>query len=101
MSIVEEKSASRISSKASDLLDCFVAGLDGFVYQIAEHMARHRVGKMDPAEPVDVDTEDVIAAGKTVIGLLREQLRRGELSADVGPEIDQIERCFSSRQTVG
>lgn len=101
MSIAEEKSASRISSKAFDLLDCFVAGFDSVVYQVAEHMARNRVGKMDPAEPVDVDMQDVVEAGETVIRLLREQLAQGQLSADVGSAIDQMEQCFSRRQEVG
>ena len=98
MSVVDEKSASRISSEAFDLLDCFVAGFDTLVYQVAERIARHRVGKMNPAESVDVDTEDVVEAGRTVIHLLREQIGRGELSADLSAAVDQMEQCFQSRQ---
>jgi hypothetical protein len=101
MSIVDEKSTSRISSRAFDLLGCFVNGLDDVVYHVAEHIARLRVGKMDPAESVEVETEDVVKAGKTVIDLLRDQISHGQLGPDLTPTLDQVERCFLSQQEVG
>lgn len=40
MSTVDRTTASEMSGKAYDLLDCFVSGLDKVVYEIAESLAR-------------------------------------------------------------
>lgn len=99
MSVVEEKSTSKISAEAFDLLGCFVAGLDNVVYQMAEHIARHRLEKMNPADPVEINADDVTEAGETVIQFLREQLKRNAASPELGPILDQVENCFSSRRS--
>lgn len=101
MSVVEERSASKISAEAFDLLDCFVAGLDDVVYQMAEHIARHRLGKMNPAEAVEINADDVTAAGEQLIQLLREQLKQNMASSEWAPILDQVENCFRSRRAGG
>jgi hypothetical protein len=98
MTPVQEKSTSKISAEAFDLLDCFVAGLDDVVYDVAEHTARHRLGKSDPNDPIEITGDDVAIAGETVIRLLREQVSQKVLSDSLGPILDQVERCFTSRR---
>jgi hypothetical protein len=100
MTPVQEKSTSKISAEAFDLLDCFVGGLDNVVYEVAEHTARHRLGKMDPNDPIEITADDITNAGETVIRLLREQVSQKVLPDELGPILDQVECCFTSRRRV-
>ena len=98
MAPVQEKSTSKLSAEAFDLLDCFVSGLDDVVYDVAEHTARHRLGKMNPEDPIEITSADITVAGETVIRLLREQIFKNQLSESLAPILDQVERCFSSHK---
>jgi len=101
MSIVEDKSASKISAEAFDLLGCFVAGLDDVVYQMAECLARTRQGKTNPNDLVEIAREDVVSAGEHVLTLLREQLKSAPCSPnakELEAILNQIEHCFGNRR---
>jgi hypothetical protein len=98
MSVAEKKSSNKISDEAFDLLSCFVAGLDDVVCQAAEQIARRRLGKSDPAEPIEIGAEDIVSAGEAVIQLLRGLITQGGVSPELGPILDRVEQCFSTRR---
>jgi len=85
---------SRISSKAFDLLDCFVSGLDEVIYKSAENLARLR----SPNDNfVQIEAEDIATAAEQVIAAIRERVRTGEIPKELGTEIDGMERCLNQK----
>ncbi len=96
MSTIDERPGAAISSEAFKLLDCFVAGLDEIVYEMAEDAARARQG-IKGDKPVTIETTDIRVAAEFVLGHLKQSVKTNEVSGDIQPFIDQIESCFKQR----
>jgi hypothetical protein len=80
---------STISSEALGLLDCFAAGLDEIIYQLAEAAAVARAGSKD----VEISVADMeIAATRFV-----EIMGRSELPAELKPQVTAMLDCFSHK----
>ena len=60
---------SSMSGEAMDVMDCFVAGLDDVVYELAEQIARKRAPS---AESVLIEVDDVQEAARLVLQGLRD-----------------------------
>ena len=96
MSTTSEKPQISISCEAYDLLDCFVAGLDKLVYQIAAKMARRRQSETrDASEATEICVDDVRAAGDFALEQLRQLTASSPPNDPLARSIEQAERCFS------
>lgn len=92
-----DKVKSTASSEAIELFGCFHSGIDDFVYQVAEDVAREREmseGKQNQG-PVQIEKGDVKKAAETVFAALREMVQNGRLPQDAAQSIDSMEACLS------
>ncbi len=92
--LMPSSSQSSISGEAMDVMDCFVAGLDDVVYELAEQIARKR----DPAvESILIEVPDVQEAARLVFQGLREASERGQLARSFEPVLNEMQESFQSR----
>ena len=87
-------SRSYISREASDVLDCFTAGLDDVVYEIAERIARQRNPSV--ASP-EIDVDDVKKAAEIVLQGVRAAAAQGQLPGDFGTVLNEMRECFQAK----
>jgi hypothetical protein len=93
MSTVDRTTASEMSGKAYDLLDCFVSGLDKVVYEIAESLAK-AAGQVNQAGVVEIQQKDVRAAAEMVFAAIRENKN---IPRDALDDIEQMHQCMQAK----
>ena len=90
----KNKTGSVLSDDAYELIECFYDGVDDLVYQLAEEMARKR---NPSASPVQIEVEDVRAAGEAVVESLKRLFESGEIPDHVKEAIHGMGDCFDDR----
>lgn len=98
MATVDDRtSESAISSKAYSLLDCFVDGLDEVVYEMAEEIAKNRVGRTgELTVPVRIEADDVKQAGGQIIEYLRQLVATGKAPRELATVLDGMAECLAA-----
>ena len=95
MATVNDKNetTSVISDEAYTLIGCFYDGVDEIVYKLAEEVARKR----NPAvSPVQIEVDDVSAAGEVVMETLKRLFESGDISNDAREAIEGMGDCFEN-----
>lgn len=83
----------RLSSDAFDVLQCFMAGLDDVIVQIAVTNARKR-GKVDSKGEVSLDTTDIKEAAEFVLSQIRNM---PSIPQEVKDELEAMTECVRSK----
>ncbi len=87
MSTVNKSRKSSMTSKAYDLLDCFVSGLDDVIYEVAEQLAVEK-GRVEKGV-VEITHEEVQEAADIVFRAIREQAGKS-ISEEVARRIQEM-----------
>ena len=82
----------KISSKAVDLLRCFMTGLDDVIIRLALEIAQQKQGTGDRTE-VRIDADDIEQAANSVL----DQIRAQNLPAHVKSDIDGMDECLKEK----
>ncbi len=101
MPTTHESKNSSMTSRAYDLLDCFVAGLDDVIYEIAEAIAKSKGHVIEGV--VEINDEDVKEAAESVFKAIREQAGKS-IPAVEASQIDEMHECVLEKcriQTTG
>ena len=89
-----------LTSAALDLMNCFQDGCDDLVAQMAEDVARKRyatAGKT--SEVIEVDAQDVRAAGAELLRFIRQQLASsGSPSPAAEVALREMDECLVCKQ---
>jgi len=81
----------RISSKALELLQCFMSGLDDVVIRMALEKAREKA--ISPTD-VRIDAEDIVQAADAVLDRIRSQ---EHLPAELQSDINKMDGCLRQK----
>lgn len=92
-----DRDDSVISSEAMSLLDCFVSGLDEVVYEIAEELAKERMGNAAEDAVIQIEPEDVKKAAHVVMEAIREQLNREDLPKTAKQAVEGMYDCLKRK----
>ena len=87
---------SSISSEAMDLLTCFAEDLGSVVYEIAEGIAREKLGGAAD-QSVHVEKADMAAAGRLFFEWMEQLLASRQISASARPAIEHMKSCFERK----
>ena len=85
---------SSMSGDALDVMECFVAGLDDVVYEIAERMSRKR---NPTANAVQIEVEDITQAARLMFQGVHDAITRGQLPSDFEPVLQEMQECFQAK----
>jgi len=87
-----------MTDEAQELLDCFVSGLDGAIYELSESAAKERLATAGQfGSPVVIETSDVLWAREALMGFLSAEVKSGRLSAGVLSAFDEMKSCCDSK----
>jgi hypothetical protein len=93
------KVSSTASSAALDRLNCFSDGIDTLVYELAEELAKKRMSSsLLPGRPIEIEVDDIEAAGELVIDAIKRFVAEGTLSKELGDAVESMEGCFKCHQ---
>ena len=81
----------RISSKALELLQCFMSGLDDVVIRIALQRARE---KADSSVDIRIDADDIVQAANAVLDRIRSQ---ENLPPELRSDINEMDGCLRQK----
>jgi hypothetical protein len=81
----------RISSKALELLQCFMAGLDDVIIRIALEKARARAAT---PQDVRIDADDIVQAADAVLERIQSQ---ENLPAELRADINEMDGCLKAK----
>jgi hypothetical protein len=82
----------KISSKAIDLLQCFMSGLDDVIVRIALGIADEKRRSGHRVE-LRIEADDIEQAANAVL----EQIRSTDLPQPVKTEIDEMDECLKAK----
>lgn len=87
-----------VSSKAVELLGCFADELDTVILEMAQDVARTRLGQAEKSdEPIEIEADDVKAAAGAMLSALKERIEQGRLPQHLKEAVDAFEKCFQRK----
>lgn len=97
MSTANESRNSSMTSEAYDLLDCFVAGLDEVIYEIAESRAMAKGQEKDGV--VEITKDDVREAAEIVFDAIQKHAGTA-IPQERADEIEKMHQCVLKKCNV-
>lgn len=91
MTTANESQKSVMTSEAYDLLDCFVAGLDDVIYEIAEGIAREK-GRVSSDGTVEIQKDDIRDAAELALNAIRDQAGKA-IPKGAAEQIERMHGC--------
>lgn len=87
-----------LTGAALNVVDCFGDGLDEFVVQMAEEIARARHSLTSHNSPtITIEAQDVTEAGNKLFHILREQIAAGKIPASMSQTIQGMNDCMACK----
>lgn len=98
MTTAEPTRQSSISAEALERITCYYDGIDDVVRELAEQFAADANSFLpDAPDVVAIELDHVQAAGRYVLGVLRQALaKKGELSREVEASLQAMEDCSNA-----
>jgi histone H3/H4 len=98
MATADQGTQSRISSDALDLLNCYISGLDKVVYEMAEALAKQRMGEtLATGKPIRIDANDVKQAADLLMNAIRHMAQSDGAHQELVPAIEGMHQCLQAK----